>query len=172
MNMHDATLDEAGYLRVIRSKTAKLFEASTRLAAILAKSSPEVEAACAEYGQALGTAFQVIDDVLDYDGEAHELGKNLGDDLREGKNTLPLIIAMQRGTPEQRQIIQNAIENGEMDALSDIVEIVRSTGALEATRAAAHNEAERAIAALSRLPPNPYRDAMHALAAQLLDRRN
>jgi octaprenyl-diphosphate synthase len=172
MNMHDASLDEAGYLRVIRSKTAKLFEASTRLAAILAKCSPDVEAACADYGQALGTAFQVIDDVLDYDGDAKELGKNLGDDLREGKNTLPLIIAMQRGTPAQRQTIQRAIENGEMDALAEIVEIVRSTGALDATRAAASAEAERAIASLNILPASNYRDAMHALAAQLLDRRN
>jgi octaprenyl-diphosphate synthase len=92
--------------------------------------------------------------------------------LREGKNTLPLIIAMQRGTSAQRQTIQSAIENGEMDALNDIIEIVRSTGALDATRAAANAEAERAIAALSLLPPSPYRDAMHALAAQLLDRRN
>ena len=171
MNMHDASLDEAGYLRVIRSKTAKLFEASTRLAAIMAQSSPTVEAACAEYGQALGTAFQVIDDVLDYDGDAQELGKNLGDDLREGKNTLPLIIAMQRGTPEQRRLIEAAIQNGEVDALSDIVAIVHSTGAIEATRAAAHAEAERAIHALEQLPSGPYRDALHELAAQLLDRR-
>jgi octaprenyl-diphosphate synthase len=171
MNMHDASLDEAGYLRVIRSKTAKLFEASTRLAAIMAKSSPTVETACAEYGQALGTAFQVIDDVLDYDGDAQELGKNLGDDLREGKNTLPLIIAMQRGTPDQRHLIEAAIQNGEVDALSDIVAIVRSTGAIEATRAAAHAEAERAIHALEKLPTGPYRDALHELAAQLLDRR-
>jgi octaprenyl-diphosphate synthase len=170
--MHDASLDEAGYLRVIRSKTAKLFEASTRLAAILAKSSPEVETACAEYGQALGTAFQVIDDVLDYDGDAKDMGKNLGDDLREGKNTLPLIIAMQRGTPAQRQTIQSAIENGEMDALGEILEIVRSTGALDATRVAASAEAERAIAALNVLPASAHRDALHALAAQLLDRRN
>ena len=102
MNMHDAGLDEAAYLRVIRSKTAKLFEASTRLAAILVKSPKDVEDACAEYGQALGTAFQVIDDLLDYDGDTQELGKNLGDDLREGKSTLPLIIAMQRGTPGMR----------------------------------------------------------------------
>jgi octaprenyl-diphosphate synthase len=172
MNMHDASLDEVDYLRVIRSKTAKLFEASTRLAAILAKSSPQVEAACAAYGQALGTAFQVIDDVLDYDGDAAELGKNLGDDLREGKNTLPLIIAMQRGTPEQRKIIQLAIENGEMHALSEIVDIVRLTGALEATRVAASDEAERAIAALTLLPAGPYRDALHDLAAQLLNRRH
>jgi octaprenyl-diphosphate synthase len=172
MNMHDASLDEVDYLRVIRSKTAKLFEASTRLAAILAKSSPQVEAACAAYGQALGTAFQVIDDVLDYDGDAAELGKNLGDDLREGKNTLPLIIAMQRGTPEQRKIIQLAIENGEMHTLSEIVDIVRLTGALEATRVAASDEAERAIAALTLLPAGPYRDALHDLAAQLLNRRH
>ena len=172
MNMHDASLDEVDYLRVIRSKTAKLFEASTRLAAILAKSSPQVEAACAAYGQALGTAFQVIDDVLDYDGDAAELGKNLGDDLREGKNTLPLIIAMQRGTPEQRTTIQLAIQNGEMHALSEIVDIVRLTGALEATRVAASDEAERAIAALTLLPAGPYRDALHDLAAQLLNRRH
>jgi len=172
MNMHDASLDEAGYLRVIRSKTAKLFEASTRLAAILAKSSPDVETACAEYGQALGTAFQVIDDVLDYDGDAKELGKNLGDDLREGKNTLPLIIAMQRGTPAQRRLIETAIQKGEVEALSEIVEIVRTTGALNATREAAHAEAERAILTLSHLPSGPYREALHTLAAQLLSRRN
>ena len=172
MNMHDASLDEAGYLRVIRSKTAKLFEASTRLAAIMAHSTPAVEAACADYGQALGTAFQVIDDVLDYDGDAQELGKNLGDDLREGKNTLPLIIAMQRASEQERQLIQRAIENGEMEALPDIVRIVRSTGALEATRSSASLEAERAIAALHVLAPSPYRDALHALAAQLLDRRS
>jgi octaprenyl-diphosphate synthase len=172
MNMHDASLDEAGYLRVIRSKTAKLFEASTRLAAIMAHSTPAVEAACADYGQALGTAFQVIDDVLDYDGDAQELGKNLGDDLREGKNTLPLIFAMQRASEPERLLIQRAIENGEIEALSEIVRIVRNTGALEATRQAASLEAERAIAALHVLAATPYRDALHALAAQLLDRRS
>jgi octaprenyl-diphosphate synthase len=172
MNMHDASLDEAGYLRVIRSKTAKLFEASTRLAAVIAKSSPDIENACAEYGQALGTAFQVIDDVLDYDGTSGELGKNLGDDLREGKNTLPLIIAIQRGTEQQKTLIKNAIENGEVSALDEIIEIVRSCGALEATRSAAAAEAERAISALSVLPDSPYKDALHALAAQLLLRRS
>lgn len=172
MNMHDASLDEAGYLRVIRSKTAKLFEASTRLAAILAKSPAPIEAACAEYGQALGTAFQVIDDVLDYDGDAHELGKNLGDDLREGKNTLPLIIAMQRGTQQEKEIIQRAIENGEMEGLNEIIQIVRKTGALEATRILASTEAERAISALNHLPKGPYQEALHELAAQLLSRRH
>ena len=172
MNVHDASLDEAGYLRVIRSKTAKLFEASTRLAAVIAQSSPEVENACAEYGQALGTAFQVIDDVLDYDGNSGELGKNLGDDLREGKNTLPLIIAIQRGTDRQKALIKNAIENGEVNALEEIIEIVRSCGALEATRSAAAAEAERAISALSVLPESAYKESMHALAAQLLIRRS
>ena len=172
MNMHDASLDEAGYLRVIRSKTAKLFEASTRLAAILAGSSPEVEAACADYGQALGTAFQVIDDVLDYDGDAHELGKNLGDDLREGKNTLPLIIAMQRADAADRDLIRHAIEHGETEGLARILDIVRQTGALDATRAAAQAEAERAMAALEVLPASEYRQAMHDLAAQLLRRRH
>jgi octaprenyl-diphosphate synthase len=97
MNMHDASLSEADYLKVIRSKTAKLFEASARLGAVLANSPPAIEEACATYGQALGTAFQIIDDVLDYAGNAIEMGKNLGDDLREGKATLPLIAAMERG---------------------------------------------------------------------------
>ena len=102
MNTHNAALDEAGYLQVIRSKTAKLFEASARVGAILSGSSAAMEKNCAEYGQALGTAFQVIDDVLDYTGDAAVMGKNLGDDLREGKTTLPLIAAMQRGTTSQR----------------------------------------------------------------------
>jgi octaprenyl-diphosphate synthase len=171
MNMHDASLDEAGYLRVIRSKTAKLFEASARLAAVLAKSSPEVEAACMQYGQALGTAFQVIDDVLDYDGKPEEMGKNLGDDLREGKATLPLIIAMQRGTASQKLLIKTAIEEGGAGQLDAIIDIVRGTGALEATKAAAASEAQRAIDALHGWPANPYTQTMLQLAEQLLARR-
>jgi octaprenyl-diphosphate synthase len=171
MNMHDASLDEAGYLRVIRSKTAKLFEASARLPAVLAHSDAALEEACAQYGQALGTAFQVIDDVLDYEGDSAELGKNLGDDLREGKTTLPLIIAMQRCTPQERAILQRAIEEGNTEELDPIVNIVRNTGAMQATRAAAGMEAQRAIAALSALPNSPYRQALMALAEQLLDRR-
>jgi octaprenyl-diphosphate synthase len=172
MNMHDASLDEAAYLRVIRSKTAKLFEASTRLAAILVKSPPAVEDACAEYGQALGTAFQVIDDLLDYDGSTIELGKNLGDDLREGKSTLPLIIAMQRGTPAERSLIQEAIENGSVDGLNEIADIVRKTGALDATRSAALSEAERALSALAYIPDGIYKNALHDLASQMLVRRS
>jgi octaprenyl-diphosphate synthase len=172
MNMHDASLDEADYLRVIRSKTAKLFEASTRLAAILVKSPPAVEDACAEYGQALGTAFQVIDDLLDYDGSTIELGKNLGDDLREGKSTLPLIIAMQRGTAAERGLIQEAIENGSVDGLNEIADIVRKTGALDATRSAALSEAERALSSLAYIPDGIYKNALHDLASQMLVRRS
>ncbi|KAF1047929.1 MAG: Octaprenyl diphosphate synthase [Xylophilus sp.] len=172
MNTHDASLDEAGYLRVIRSKTAKLFEASARLGAVLARSTSEVEGACAEYGQALGTAFQVIDDVLDYDGDTAEMGKNLGDDLREGKNTLPLIAAMQRGTTEQSATVRRAIEEGATDELPLILRIVRETGALEVTRAAAAAEAQRAIDAIRALPANSYAEGLLQLAAQLLQRRN
>ncbi|WP_162566229.1 MULTISPECIES: polyprenyl synthetase family protein [unclassified Variovorax] len=171
MNMHDASLDEEAYLRVIRSKTAKLFEASTRLAAVLAGTPPEVEAASAAYGQALGTAFQVIDDVLDYAGDASETGKNVGDDLREGKTTLPLILAMQRGKPEARNLIRAAIEAGDTAQLPQIVAIVRETGALEATRAAAAAEAQRAMDALRDFPANSHSAGLLQLAAQLLERR-
>ncbi len=171
MNMHDASLDEEGYLRVIRSKTAKLFEASARLGAILARQEPAIEEACATYGQALGTAFQVIDDVLDYAGNTAEMGKNLGDDLREGKATLPLILAMQRGNAQQAATVRSAIETGSIDQLDEIAAIVRATGALEATRSAAAAEAQRAIDAAMRLPANAHREAMVTLAAQLLARR-
>jgi len=172
MNMHDASLDEEGYLRVIRSKTAKLFEASTRLAAVLAGSPPAIEQACADYGQALGTAFQVIDDVLDYDGDAAEMGKNLGDDLREGKSTLPLIAAMERAAPAQRRLISGAIEQGSVDALDTIVDIVRETGALDVARRAAAAEAQRAIDCLALLPRNAYSEGLLQLASSLLDRRH
>lgn len=171
MNMHDANLDEAAYVRVIRSKTAKLFEASTRLAAVLANASPAVEEACATYGQALGTAFQVIDDVLDYAGDANETGKNLGDDLREGKTTLPLILAMQRASGPDSALIRKAIVEGDSSQLGAIVDIVRQTGALDATRAAAAIEAQRAIDALIGLPINNYSEGLLQLAAQLLERR-
>ena len=172
MNMHDASLDEAGYLRVIRSKTAKLFEASARLGAVLAQAPPAVEQACAAYGQALGTAFQVIDDVLDYDGDAGEMGKNLGDDLREGKATLPLIAAMQRGSEAQREVIREAIQSGSVGELERIVAIVNDTGALDVTRQAAAAEARRAIDAAQQLPGNPFTSGLLQLAAQLLERRS
>ena len=172
MNMHNAELDEEGYLQVIRSKTAKLFEASARVGAILADASPEIEAACAHYGQALGTAFQVIDDVLDYTGDAAVMGKNLGDDLREGKATLPLIAAMQRGNAKQRELVKVAIENGDVTAIDAVVEIVRATGALDVARKAASDEAARAIAAAGLLPDGPHKTCLIQLAAQLLDRQS
>jgi octaprenyl-diphosphate synthase len=172
MNMHDASLDEAAYLKVIRSKTAKLFEASARLGAVLAGSPPAIEQACADYGRALGTAFQVIDDVLDYDGDPAEMGKSLGDDLREGKATLPLIAAMARGTPAQSRLVREAIETGGVERLADIVAIVRETGALDVTREAAAQEAQRAIEAAGQLPSNPHANGLVQLAAQLLQRRN
>ena len=172
MNMHNAGLDEAGYLQVIRSKTAKLFEASCRVGAILSSASSLLEEACAEYGQALGTAFQVIDDVLDYTGDAAVMGKNLGDDLREGKATLPLIAAMQRGTDHERQTIQQAIETGNVDMLDAVIAIVKKTGALDIARNAAQLEAKRAIEAAQRLPVGPHRDYLVELASQLLDRNH
>jgi len=172
MNMHNAGLDETGYLHVIRSKTAKLFEASARVGAILAGASSDLEEACAQYGQALGTAFQVIDDVLDYAGDTDIMGKNIGDDLREGKATLPLICAMQRGTPAQRALITKAIETGAVDLLEHVVDIVRSTGALEFSRDAAAHEAQRAMAAAKQLPQGPHSACLIQLSSQLLERNN
>lgn len=172
MNMHDASLDEAAYLRVIRSKTAKLFEASSRIGAVLAGASGPIEEACATYGQALGTAFQVIDDLLDYAGSTAEMGKNLGDDLREGKATLPLIMAMQLGTESQRQLVRDAIEQGAVDQLNAVAEAVRQTGALAATQDAAAGEARRAIAAAKALPDNQFTEGLIQLAGQLLERRH
>ena len=172
MNMHNAELDEAGYVQVIRSKTAKLFEASARVGAILSGASANVEQACAAYGQALGTAFQIIDDVLDYAGDAEVMGKSLGDDLREGKATLPLIAAIQRGTQAQRLLIKAAIEQGDQSKLPEIIGIVKSTGALEISRQAARNEALRAIEAIKQLPDNLYTDCLIQLASQLLDRNH
>ncbi len=168
MNMHDASLDEAAYLRVIRSKTAKLFEASARLAAVMADSDAATEEACANYGQALGTAFQVIDDALDYEGDSLRMGKNLGDDLREGKMTLPLIVALQRCDAAQAVMIRQAIEQPEAAdlqvQLNGIMAIIHSTGALEATHAVAQLESERAIAALQPLADSPYKQALQQLA--------
>ena len=172
MNMHDASLDEAAYLRVIRSKTAKLFEASARLAPILAGASTDVEQLCATYGQALGTAFQVIDDVLDYEGDAGLLGKNLGDDLREGKVTLPIICALRQASPSQVALIRQTIENGDANNLDDVLSIIRETGALDMARQSALSEAQRAIDAAHRLPVNRYSEALLELAVGLQGRQS
>ncbi len=172
LNMRDADLDEQGYLHVIRCKTAKLFEASARLGAVLAGSTSHVEQACADYGQALGTAFQVIDDVLDYDGDVSTMGKNLGNDLREGKVTLPVIVAMQRSSPKDRDTIRKAVLAGNGTALHQVISLVRSTGAIQASRAAAAREAERALQALGPLSDSAYKRCLLQLADQLLDRRS
>jgi octaprenyl-diphosphate synthase len=172
MNMHDPDITVESYLRVIRFKTAKLFEASARLGAVLAGAEPAIEEACAGYGRALGTAFQLIDDVLDYEGDTHALGKNVGDDLREGKTTLPLLIAMERATPEQRQLLRHAIEHGELERLSEIVEIVRATGALEATREAARTEAKLARECLRQLPGNMWTESLIEFATRSVERHS
>lgn len=170
MNMHDASLSEVGYVQVIQAKTAKLFEASARLPAIIMSSTPGIETACARYGQALGTAFQIIDDALDYDGDAAELGKNLGDDLREGKNTLPLIFTMQRCNAADRALIRHAIEQGDASEMKRIVDLVKHCGAMQATRDAAVAQAQRALQALADLPDTKYTQALRVLAEQLPQR--
>ena len=170
MNMHDPDLAVEDYLRVIRFKTAKLFEASARLGAVLADADVETEEACASYGRSLGTAFQLVDDLLDYDGATEQLGKNVGDDLREGKPTLPLLIAMERGTPTERELVRHAIKHGEVARLADIAAIVGSTGALHATRQAARDEADKARGALEALPATPFRDALLDLSIRSVER--
>lgn len=172
MNMHDPDITVENYLRVIRFKTAKLFEASARLGAVLADAPRAVEEACAAYGRALGTAFQLIDDVLDYEGDAHELGKNIGDDLREGKTTLPLLIAMERASPEQRDLMRHAIKHGELEKLPDIVAIVRATGALESTRDVARAEARQASECLELLPANKWTKSLLEFAVQSVERHS
>jgi octaprenyl-diphosphate synthase len=170
MNMHDADLAVDEYLRVIRFKTAKLFEASARLGALLGGADAVTEEACASYGRSLGTAFQLIDDLLDYDGETHELGKNVGDDLREGKPTLPLLVAMARGQPSERDMVRHAIEHGEVARLGDIVAVVRRTGALEVARQVARDEATQARACLGQFPASVQRDALLELCVRSVDR--
>lgn len=172
MNVRDANITEDAYLRVIRSKTAKLFEASARIPSILANADVQLEEQCAVYGQAIGTAFQVIDDALDYDGSSEVMGKNLGDDLREGKLTLPLIFAMRLATPAHSKLIKDSIETGALERLTDIIEVVRATGALRKTRLVAQSEALRAVEAARCLPVNPYSDALIKLALDLVGRQN
>ena len=170
MNMHDANLTEDDYLKVIRSKTAKLFEASARLAPVMANAGSDMENICARYGQALGTAFQVIDDILDYEGDAAVLGKNLGDDLREGKVTLPIIFALQRTQGRDRTLLVNAIENASDNNLPEVLSIIQTSGALEDAKHSAWQEANRAVEAAKELPVNTYSSALIALAASLQHR--
>ncbi|GAB4121328.1 MAG: polyprenyl synthetase family protein [Sideroxydans sp.] len=164
LNCHDADVDVASYMRVIHCKTAKLFEAAMRLGAILGKASAADEAAAAKYGMHLGTAFQLVDDVLDYAADETQTGKHLGDDLAEGKPTLPLIHAMQHGTPAQVAVVRTAIEQGDVTKLGEVQAIIQATGALEFTRHQALREAEAACAAISPFPDTQFKRALLELA--------
>jgi len=170
MNIGDADLDEAAYLKVIRYKTAKLFEAAARLGALLAKRDAATEAAIANYGMHLGTAFQIVDDVLDYSGDAGEIGKNLGDDLAEGKCTLPLIHTMRLGTSEQADVVRQAIVHAQRDNFPAVLAAVQASGALDAALAAARKEATLALDAIAPLADNPHTQALRDLARFAVER--
>ena len=164
LNCNNPQTTEAKYLEVIARKTAILFSAATQLAAVISNASDEIETALASYGQHLGIAFQLIDDALDYQASAEELGKNLGDDLAEGKPTLPLIYAIEHGTSEEADIIVDAIKNGRRDAFNAIYEIITRTKAIEYTTDRADEEAQKAIDALNVLPKSEYKEALILLA--------
>ncbi len=164
LSCHDASVDAASYLRVIHRKTAKLFEAAMRLGAILAAATSAREQAVAEYGMHLGTAFQLVDDVLDYSGDEQTTGKNLGDDLAEGKPTLPLIYAMQHGNASQAGLVRMAIEQGDLGHFAEVLQVIKQTGALEYTRQQAQQESDAACAALAVLPDTNYKQSLLQLA--------
>ena len=164
LNCNNPDTTEEKYLEVIARKTAILFSTATRLAAVVSGSTPEIEESLAIYGQQLGVAFQLIDDALDYKASTAELGKNLGDDLAEGKPTLPLIYAIEHGTPEQAQIIIDAIRQGSREAFNDVYTVVKATNAIEYTERCAEKAAEKAIAALACLPDSEYKTALEQLA--------
>ncbi len=170
LNVHDPDTTEERYLSVIYAKTARLFEAGSQLGAVLAGSDETVERAMAEYGKFLGTAFQLIDDVLDYSATSDQLGKNVGDDLAEGKPTLPLIHAMAHGSPEQAERIRAAIRHGGREHIAEITETIESTGAIAYTARLARQEADKAIAALGAIPDSPYKQSLIDLANFSVDR--
>ncbi len=170
LNVHNADLDEAGYLEVIRYKTAKLFESASQLGAVISERSADEEAAMARYGMHLGTAFQLVDDVLDYSASSDELGKNIGDDLAEGKPTLPLIYTINNGTPEQATLVREAVEQGGIERIEEIRQAIESVGAIAYTARTAREEADRAIAALSIIGESPYKEALIALADYSVER--
>jgi octaprenyl-diphosphate synthase len=170
LNIHDADTTEERYLDIIRSKTAKLFEAAVRLGGVLAGVDDDTERALARYGMHLGTAFQVIDDVLDYSAEAGEMGKNVGDDLAEGKPTLPLIHVIQQGQAADAAIVREAIEQGGVERVEAVTEILERTGAIGYARTQARTEADLALAELDALPAGPYRDALVGLADVAVNR--
>ncbi len=171
MNVHDPDVTEDAYRQVIYRKTARLFEAGAQIAAVLAERDPADEAAMMTYGQHLGTAFQLIDDALDFNASAAELGKNLGDDLAEGKPTLPLIHAMKKGSAAERAMIRDAIIEGGLERLGDIQSVIESTGALQYTAARAQEAADLALDALADIPESAYKQALSAIADFAVRRR-
>jgi len=165
LNSGDPDVDEHNYLAVIRRKTAKLFEAAARLGAVLGDAGPEIEDSLARYGMHLGTAFQLIDDVLDYTGDDAAMGKNAGDDLAEGKPTLPLIRALRTGSPEDVVLIRSALENRNIGEFKAVLSVLRRTGALEYARACAETESRLASGCLATLPSTSYREVLLELSA-------
>jgi octaprenyl-diphosphate synthase len=165
MGSHDPAVDETRYLEVIRRKTAKLFEAAARLGGVLGRSDPSIEAGLADYGMHVGTAFQLIDDVLDYSGDAATIGKALGDDLAEGKPTLPLIRVMSTGRAEQAELVRRAIVEGGREAFGGVLQAIRACDALEYSRAAARREAEAAQRAIAPLPASEFKTSLLELAS-------
>ena len=170
LNMGDPEVDQARYMQVIENKTAKLFEAACRLAAIISQKSADIEAALALYGNRLGCAFQIADDVLDYTGDAGTMGKNVGDDLAEGKPTMPIIFARERCDENERKLLDDAIRNGRLEDLSPVLEIIERTGSLKATLDCARTKANEARQALEILPASPWRLALEQLADYSIDR--
>lgn len=164
LNCHDADTTEERYMEVVRFKTAKLFEAASQLGAVINQCNRHHEQAMASYGMHLGTAFQLIDDVLDYSASSHETGKNIGDDLAEGKPTLPLIHAMRTGTSAQAAAIRDAIERGGREHIGIVQEAIESTDALVYTARSAHMEAQKAVKSIRYIPASLYKDALHSLA--------
>jgi octaprenyl-diphosphate synthase len=171
LNCNNPATSEQKYLEVISRKTAILFSAAAELSAVLAEASESLEAALRDYGLHLGIAFQLIDDALDYRANPEELGKNLGDDLAEGKPTLPLIYAIERGTASQSAVLRNAIENGSREAFREVYEIVESTDAIAYTSRRAVQEADKAVQALSALPASEFKEALVNLARLSVERR-
>ena len=169
LNVHDPDVSVERYMQVVRYKTAKLFEAATQIAAVIADVPQDVEEAAAAYGRHVGTAFQLIDDVLDYSGSAENLGKSVGDDLREGKPTLPLIRVMQVGTPEEQALIRQAIETGEAD-FEAVAAAIKNTDALEYTREIAVQEAQIALEALEQLPDSIYKTSLRNFCTFAIER--
>ena len=172
MNVHDPDTTEEDYRQVIYRKTARLFEAGSQIAAVLSGQDAAVESSMVDYGRHLGTAFQLVDDALDYAASAEELGKNIGDDLAEGKATLPLIYAMQKGSEEDSKIIRNAILEGGLDQLDRITSIIESTGALQYTADKARDAADLAIAALADVPDSNFKQALINIAELSIQRRS